>query len=148
MTRQFIITAEAWYGPSLRDSQRSQDPVAEVMFGLVGEGGGGSEMALRWYSLGGKTPARLEAFDGSWHVLPELADVIAALAKNGDKPLSVEGFAQMLQHLGFTDATERTVPGWERSAHARAAIVARVRDCDDHALVRVAKALAKDGEPR
>lgn len=104
MKRGFMVVNEEWTAPYLSHE------VEEIMFGVYTEYGGGTEMAMRWYSLDGEVVPRLEVYDGSWNLLISFNDVIAELGKVDTKNISQKEFCEILKSLGFEDMTRREKP--------------------------------------
>jgi hypothetical protein len=79
--------------------------VACIAFGLFDTVGGGTEAGMDWIQLWGhdKPVPRLNIFDDAWELLPQFADVWAALAKVDDQNITPEQFIAILKECGFKD---------------------------------------------
>lgn len=102
-TRKYFVFYKAWYAdtPSFKNQER------KIVFGrYCKDGSTTGEMAMTWYPpYKGFIPyPRLEVFFDAWKSLQAFSDVIDSLAEN-DRPITPDQFAELLDGLGFEDAT-------------------------------------------
>lgn len=106
--KQYTLPYDAWYADSIPDTGN----VDQITIGYYHESGGTyGEFQIRWCELGENEPvaARIEAFNESWDVLLECADIFKYLKKNY-KNMSSCDVAKVLEQNGFEDRTERVRP--------------------------------------
>ncbi len=95
----YIATHEAYYA---RDDQERTLNVVKA----ADAGGCAWEFNIVDHSERLDTAAvRVEIFDDAWQAFAEIPDLFAALAEIGES--SLDEVRQILDQLGFTDATER-----------------------------------------
>ncbi|MCC7449631.1 MAG: hypothetical protein IT324_19580 [Anaerolineae bacterium] len=106
MKKGFIHFRSAWYANKVA---LPMEEVDHVHFGYyAADGGTTGEMVMIWNRLGPDdiTP-RLAIFNDAWSVLATFSDVIAALGKLDDQPITPQQFCDLLLEHGFTDLTQR-----------------------------------------
>ena len=102
--RGFHWLSKAYYAKNI-----NRDCHDEIMIGDYCEDGGTSgEFAIRWMSVANKITPRLEAFDDSWKVLNDYADILPHLAKLDSSDPSPETVVGILKQCGFEDMTAYT----------------------------------------
>lgn len=120
VVRAFHWTSQAYYWPC------GGEP--DISFGLFNSDDKmvGQSVRMIWRDLGGKVYPQLCAFNDTWHLLPQFADVWEALAAGED--ITEAGFADILREHGFQDFTQRERPGEKAALHRRLGELEREAD--------------------
>lgn len=105
--RGFTIGSQAWYAEAVgREKER-------IMIGVYyddGASGTDGEFAIQWDSIDGRDCPQIKAWNDSWCVLPQFADVFRSLSRLKDDLILVDEVAAALLSCGLKDLTERVRP--------------------------------------
>ncbi|MER7331774.1 MULTISPECIES: hypothetical protein [unclassified Micromonospora] len=104
---EYVVTHEAWY---YAGTVKEISPHPEIIVHKAALAGGCAwEFTIADYSAKIRPGTiRLKMYGESFDALAEIAPFFAALAE--DKPDTLDGVRELLDSLGFTDATERIRP--------------------------------------
>lgn len=108
MKRKYIRTQKAYYW------NNEMSPTPEVMIQIFEDDDEDNflgEFPIEWDMVYDNIQwARLKMFDDAWHLLPHVTDLLNQMSTSGGNDIQEEEFCELLDSLGFEDATQYTNP--------------------------------------